>query len=201
MDVGSTLLVLGHELSIGRCHFLARSDVEDAIHRVAIDRGGSKLIDGRRSEMRKLLTLELSDLHPRLSDLLALRKSSDEFHAWRAALSNALAKVEQIDDSVEQRGREARGIVHAELEPLRGRLEAAVNKSPALEAVKFGSTGITVSGIGALFGFIAGGSLTSAIASVGASKLTESALKYVENLRARRAGRAVLDLALSFKDD
>lgn len=120
---------------------------------------------------------------------------------WRAALSHALAKVEQIDNSVEQWGHEARGIVHAELEPLRGRLEAAVNKSPALEAVKFGSTGITVSGIGALFGFVAGGSLTSAIASAGASKLTESALKYIENLRARRAGRAVLDLALSFKDD
>lgn len=50
VDVRSTLLVLGHELSIGRCQFLARSDVEEAVHRIAIDRGGSALIDGRRAK-------------------------------------------------------------------------------------------------------------------------------------------------------
>jgi len=199
-DIGTTLHVLQQEMVLGRCHFLARSEIEQIIHRIFIDRAGAAQIDGRRASMRTLLSLDLPDLYPELDNLIALRRSSDEFHNWRLALATALEQVEQFDEGVEQWNVEARKIVQAELEPMRRELEKSVNKSPALAALKTGATGMMVSGIGATTGFALGGSLTSALASAAASKLAESVLAYVKNIGERRAGRAVLDLALFFDE-
>lgn len=200
--MSTTLAVLGSPTYSGRCHFLARGELEELFSRLLVEQTNNSApgVDRRMTTVKILAKLDLPDLRPSVDNLLTLRKSGEEFARWRSSLASALAQVDVLRSDSSSRNEDARAIVDSELEPVRASLAKTVKRSPALAAMQSGTTGLVLSGMGALAGAVTGGSLATALAGAATIKLGEFASKYVENRRAQRAGRAVYDLSLSFRD-
>ena len=181
-------------------HLLAASPFEEALHKVAVGAGSRSLGESRAYRLRSLLSVPVPLLASDVKGLIALR-SSDEFSLWRISLASALDDIQAIASTAETWEVDAREIISSEISPIRGRLDRAVKKSPALTAMKKGLRDITLSGVGALGGASAGGRLGPAIAGAAAGKTAEVFLAYVKAIHERRENKAILDLALRFDVD
>lgn len=157
------------------------------------------LTDGRLVTVGTLSELDVPNIRSSLTTLVRVRADDEYFAMWRLALQNALASIQaEAAEGDVTRLTEARQIVGAELQHQLAGLNASVRKSPVLESLKSGSTGLTFAAISAGGSGLITGSPWGALAGGAASKVSETSLSYVQTLASRRKGRAVLDLALLF---
>jgi hypothetical protein len=195
--------LIGATLSVadkwpGECQPLARSDQEEALLQIALDLASTSLADGRRLQLQKLLALDIPSLGGSIQQIAAIRRHSSEFADWRQSLAVALTAVEDYSDRSATWAANARDVIHAELAPLRDRLDRALAVSPAMSAVSKGLTSLTFSGLGALGGAAAGGSLGASLAGAATGKVGEIFMAYIEAVRERRKARALKDVVLKF---
>jgi hypothetical protein len=185
----------------GKVQPLARSEAESVALQAILEDAAASTPDLRNMHLRKLAGMAVPSLSPKISELVAVRRSNEDFAAWRDALTVALSQIEQIKEEDERWVAQASSIVDAELEAVRERVNAAVKRSPALESLRVGTAGFALAGLGALVGAAAGGGkVLPALAGAGSAKAIEGAVNYMHMLRDRRQGRALLGLALSFRD-
>ena len=159
-------------------------------------------IDRRALQLPKLAALELPSLELHTPDLIAVRRSSDTFAAWRQQLGTALSQVELLPDS-DAWQREARAIIADELTPYTERLLSETSKSSALSSAVTGMKQLAVAGIGGAVGGLAGGSTTGALAGlsgVGAATLISGMSDWLKAQREAAPKRALLQLAMVFDD-
>ena len=114
-------------------------------------------IDQRYLDLTTLASLNLPRIEGRASELVAVRRSNEDFALWRDALSRALSQIEKISENDESWQADAIAVMHAELTPLRERLQRATKRSPALAALQAGVSGISIGGLGILAGWAVGG--------------------------------------------
>jgi hypothetical protein len=181
-----------------RLQLLARSDAEQVLLEVAANRAGRSFIDLRRMQLTKIAGLAVPNYSLEIPGLVAIRQNEEAFAVWRSTLSSALDQVCQLPDSTEDWVREARGIVSAEMAPVRETLEKTTRRSPAMTSAKTGIRSLAFSAFGAAAGALAGDSFTAAIAGAAAGQAGELLVQYLAAAKERRQARAVLDLMLTF---
>jgi hypothetical protein len=183
-------------------HALARSPLEDAIMRAYLQR---PVTSKYHTVLQKLAALNVPTLTSNLDTLVRLRQSDPDFADWRTRLGEAISYVEDLRED-EASLKEASDIVYGQLSDGLSQVEKAVKKSPVLQAVKGGVTGLAITGISAattagataLMSGNIGVGLAAGVAGGVAGKISDSGLAYVKALEARRQGRLILDVAMLF---
>ena len=185
----------------GRVQPLVRNHAEAMILEAMFDDAARAMPDLRSIHLQKLAAMTIPSLDISVGDLVAVRRSSEDFAKWRVALASALREVQQIEESVEGWVSQAASIVHVELEAVREQVQAETQRSPALASLRSGTAGFALAGLGAVVGAtVSGGNLLAPLVGAGSVKIVETTASYVRSLRKRRRGRALLDLALTFND-
>lgn len=152
--------------------------------------------DLRHIHTEKLIALPLPDFKG--EDLALLRAESDEFHEWRTSLARALSYIDGIQYGDDKWQRESEEVLSSELEPVRSRLQRAVDTSPALAAARSGVVNLGYTGIGALSGALVTGGVGGALAGAAATTAAEVGAGYLARLHERRRSRALLAVVMSF---
>ena len=181
-----------------KVHRLLRSRAEYVVMRTLFEHVAA--VDGDAEVLRllRLSQLAMPGLVPDTKSLVVVRRAGDEFAAFRHHLALALSQLDLRDGADPKELDRARELIAAECEPIRARLNMAVEKSPALEALKTGTVGFGVSALAAVGGFAAGGSLTSAVASAAVAKATDASLAYIRAYKKRREAERIADLVATF---
>ncbi len=179
-------------------HRLFSNAFEEALFDHAIGRAHVS-VDGRQAHLRKLLNIVVPEFDLDVKTLAAVHGNEPVFAEWRHLLASSLEKVSIHEASDGDDLAAARAIVATELEPVTKEMEAMTKKSPALRSLQTGTRGFAVSALAASAAVAAGGTLASALTSAGVTKLLESVFTYLQERRNAAAGRAVLDLALTFR--
>jgi hypothetical protein len=178
---------------------LARNPLDEEVIRAALQR---PVTDNRQVNLQKLAALHVPTITG-IDNVVALRKSSEDFAEWRTRLGEALTYVGELredDESVD----EAAEVVYAQLSDGLRQVEKGIKKSPALRAVRGGLTGFAVNGISAMTTERALGNpsvgLVAAASIVGAAAggILDSGLSYLQALQERRNGRLILDVSMMF---
>lgn len=146
--------------------------------------------------LSKLAALSVPRISPR--GVYAVRRSSEEFAAWRAALGTALGDISSLSADETSWQAEAADAMTSALRPIQTRLEKAATSSAARRALRLGSANFAYSAVGALTGALAGGSIPSGLAGAAGGQGVELAVNYLRNLKRQREGKAELDLVMSF---
>jgi hypothetical protein len=126
-------------------HTLARNRLDEEVIRAMLQ---PSTTDIRQVNLQKLAALHVPTITG-IDNVVALPKSSADFAEWRNRLGEALTYVGELgedDGSVD----EAAEVLHAQLSDGLSQVNKAVKKSPALQSVKGGLTGLAVSGISAM---------------------------------------------------
>jgi hypothetical protein len=131
--------------------------------------------------------------------LSRLRESGEVFAEWRDALGDALREIDHLAADDSRWAEHSNEIITEQLEPTRQRLEKVVKKSSGLATLRKGVTSFSFSGIGAVAGLGAGGSLLSTLTSAAAGKAAEFGVAYLSALKEKRDARAVLDVIVSLR--
>ena len=147
-------------------------------------------------KLAKLAALNLPMLN--VNGIWSVRKSSDEFARWRAALGEAVRDIDFISSDDPGWQSSAKSIISTELRPIQEELNKAVNRSSALTAMKVGISDLGYSAVGATAGALAGGKLTTGLIGAAATKGSQVLVNYLRGIQERREGKAVLDLVVSF---
>jgi hypothetical protein len=182
-----------------RAHTLARNPLDEEIIRAYLQR---PVTDNRQVNMQKLAALHVPTISG-IDNVVALRKSSEDFAEWRTRLGEALMYVSELgedDESVDK----AAEVVYAQLSDGLRRVEKGIKKSPALRAVRGGLAGFAINGISAMttelllgnpsIGLVAAASAAGA----GAGMVLDSGHSYLKTLQERRNGRLILDVSMMF---
>jgi hypothetical protein len=190
-----TSLGLAQE-NLKKFNVLIESAEEALLLPIGIYRATLAAADIQTTKLAKLAALNL----PRLDGnaIWAVRKSSEEFAAWRAALGSAVHDIDLISSGEQRWQAEAKGVIAAELRPMQDKINRAVKKSPALSSLRIGAVDMGYSAVGAATGALMGGSIVTGLVGAASGKSAEVVVNYLRNLRERRQGRAVLDLIVSF---
>lgn len=184
------------ESNPGTFNMVVESAAEAALLPIGLYTAGRAATDIGGLNLSKLAALTVPQINPR--GVWAVRRSSEEFAEWRAALGSALGDIEGIGADDERWHAEATDIIASALRPVQTRLNKIIASSPALEALRIGVTDLSYSAVGAATGALAGGSLVSGLTGAAGGKGAEVVVSYLRNLRKRREGKAVLDLVMSF---
>jgi hypothetical protein len=181
-----------------KAHILARSEFEHALTRVLLRRPAT---DNRQIDLQKLAILNVPTMSGDIAAMVEIRKSDADFREWRDLLRAALRDVGELSDDASSLD-EASDIVRTHLSDGLSRVEKATKRSPALQALKHGVTGLVISGIcgsttaaiteDPLVGLVAGS------AGAAAGMVPDTAFTYVKALQERRKGRLIMDVALLF---
>lgn len=189
---------------------IAQSAAHEAAYRSMLD--GHRLADGRSSELTTLARVPLPGLKgAALQSVVHLRSTADEFAEWRSQLRTALSTVSELPDT-EHAALEAAAIVKAELSQSTQQLTKAMDRSPALSALRAASEGLGLTALGA-----AGSVGVATVADPNDPKLLVGGLvgavpgavvnvrdagrAFVEASRARKTGRAVWNILGYFEPD
>jgi hypothetical protein len=185
----------------GRVQPLVRSESESIVLQAILHEALAAMPDLRHILLHKLAGMTVPSLGSKVDELVAVRRSSEDFAAWRDALAAALAQVEKLRDGDEQWSRQAAAIVDTELGAVRERIHAVTSRSPALAALRVGTAGFALTGLGAVVGSATGGGrVLPALAGAGSAKAVEVTASYIRRLRERRQGHALLGLAVTFRE-
>ena len=150
--------------------------------------------DERLTRLDQLAALAQDVTTPTVQDIVAVRATSEVFAEWRAALERALAAVDTAADVAA-----ARRIVDAELGLPRLSVEHEVNQSKALTAARGAGAALAWSSLAASTGLLVGAEPVQAGVGLAATGVVEWTRRYVQSLRRRRRGRALLAHYLSFE--
>ena len=134
--------------------------------------------------MRRLAEMTLPALRPSINETCLIRQDTS-WHEWRAALSRALMQVDDLRDD-ENWLPLAREALRDELMPIRSKLEAVVQASPALDVLRSSRANLLIAGLGAGAGLSAGASMGPTTATVAMTAIATLGHDYVTSLRARR---------------
>ena len=176
-----------------RAQLLAGSQLEQIVIRSLLE---GPVVDNRQVGLQKLASLKVPKMKGDISALVALRKSDADFAEWRTLLGEALTYVGELSDEASLE--EAAEIVYAQLSDGLSQVNKAVKKSPALQALKGGLSGLMVSSISAATTGVMTGNPWTALASGAAAKVADAGVTYVKALQARRKGRLILDVSMMF---
>lgn len=196
VDIGRSLQVVS--AARGSATPLATTAMEAVTLQTAVLLAGHSVADRRRLNVFKLAALELPSLNP--DGIAAVRSSSESFAGWRTAINQAMDRLDGIHEDDENWQGLAREALSDELEPIRDLIQAELKKSTALAAMRTGTKGFTLAGVGAAAGFALGGDPVIAAGGAAAAKTAEVATEYVRGLRQRKSNRAILDLSTAFID-
>lgn len=181
-----------------KVHRLLRSKAEHTVMRAIFEQAAA--IDGDADVLRllNLSQLVMPGFTTDIRSLVSVRRSEEEFAQFRHHLATALSQLDLRDrhDSVQLAA--ARKLIYAECEPMRARVNSAMKKSPALEALRVGTVGFGVSLLAAVGGFAVGGNLTSAATSAAVAKVSDAALEYVRAYKRRKKAERVADFVATF---
>jgi hypothetical protein len=177
---------------------LLRSEAERLLLEQILE-GINPRVDQREDVLFQLAKLSVPSFSPDISALVAIRRQDGIFGEFRHDLAEALQRITISETSDPSEMAAARAVLTAELAPNMERLQKVADRSPALASLKTGVTGFGISAISAGVGYLAGGSLVTALASAGATKAIDAAMKYKESLQQRRRDRAVRDLVVSLR--
>jgi hypothetical protein len=190
-------LAVGH-----RAHTLARNRLDEGVIRAMLQR---PITDKRQVSLQKLAALHVPTITG-IDNVVALRKSSEDFAEWRTRLGEALTYVGELGED-EESVDVAAEVVYAQLSDGLSQVNKAVKKSPALRGVQGGLTGFAVSGISAMttehllseqsIGVVAAASVVGA----GAGMVIDSGVSYLKALQERRKGKLILDVSMLFNPD
>jgi hypothetical protein len=177
-----------------QANILARGKLQEMIIDALLQRPTA---DGRHVVLKKLAAMKVPTMTSDLDTLVALRKSDADFAEWRTRLGDAMAYVEELHEGAASLD-EAAEVVFAQLSDGLSHVQKAVKKSPALQAVKGGVTGLALTGVSTVATAMTSGDPAKAAFVGGATKLADAGLTYVKALRARRKGHLILDVAILF---
>jgi hypothetical protein len=118
----------------GRVQLLTRSQAEATVLQIVLGDTARITPDLRDIHLRKLAMMTVPSLGPSVNELVAVRRSSEDFSAWRTALAIALTQVQQLEDDDEGWPEKAAAIVDAELETVRERVQSATKRALRHEA-------------------------------------------------------------------
>jgi hypothetical protein len=182
-----------------RAHTLARDRLDEEVIRAFLQR---PLVDNRQVNLQKLAALHVPTITG-IDNVVALRRSSEDFAEWRTRLGAALTYVGELGEDEESVG-EAAGVVYAQLSDGLRRIEKGIKRSPALRAVRGGLTGFAVNGISAMtteralgnpsVGLVASASIVGAAAG----GILDSGFSYLKALQERRKGKLIMDVSIMF---
>jgi hypothetical protein len=147
--------------------------------------------DNRQIVLQKLAALKVPKMTGDLAALINIRKSDADFAEWRMRLGDAMSYVGEVGED-DQSLNKAAEVVSAQLSDGLSHVERATKKSPALQALKHGVTGLAITGISTATSELITGDpwvgLASGAAGSIAGKAADSALAYVKALQARGRG-------------
>jgi hypothetical protein len=158
--------------------------------------------DHRQVNLQKLAALHVPTITG-IDNVVALRKSSEDFAQWRNRLGEALTYVGELgedDESVD----EAAELVYSQLSDGLSQVQKAVKMSPALRAARGGLAGFAINGLSAMTTEILLGNpsiglvAAASAAGAGAGMVVDSGLSYLKALQERRDGRLILDISMMF---
>lgn len=182
---------------------IAQSAGQEAAYRSLLS--GHRLGDGRSSELTTLARVPVPGLTgAALESVVHLRSTSDEFAEWRSQLRSALSTVSELPDT-EYAALEAAAIVKAELSQSTQQLTRAMDRSPALSALRAAGEGLGLTGLGAVASvgvasvadpndpkLLLGGLVGAVPGAV--VNVRDAGRTFVEASRARKTGRAVWNI-------
>jgi hypothetical protein len=177
-----------------KAHILARRGLDQMIVDTLLQR---PVVDNRQLVLKKLAALKVPTMVGDINSLIDLRRSDADFAEWRTRLGEALNYVGELGED-EGSLDEAAEVVHAQLSDGLSQVEKVVKKSPALQAVKGGVTGLALTGISAATTGLMTGKPGTALVTGSVTKIVDAGLTYLKALRARRKGRLILDVAMLF---
>ena len=179
---------------------LLRTEVEYAMLQILLNRTFPN-IDLREVALRRLTQMAVPGFSVDIDSLIAVRRSERLFADWRDGLAESLSRIGPVEPGDDESARAASAIVYGEMEAFNDRLQVQVQKSPALRALKSGTARFGVAALAAGAGFLAGGSVPSALAAAAASHGIDSAVRYLAIRKEQVQGRAINDLVMSFSGD
>ncbi len=171
----------------------------DPVEKTAFARiiGGKQLTDGRVTTLERLGDFALPDFEADLSTLLALRRS-DAWEGWREAVRVGVTVATDVPDT-DEGAREASKILFDHVATQLLEVNGEATKSKALAAIRRGTKGFIVTGLGAASSAVANGDPSALLAGV-APAIAEPGAEYLAQLFPRRKNRAVLDVLLAIHD-
>lgn len=181
----------------GRVNPLFRTRGELAAYELMGGHAGPK---GRR--LASLADLAVPDFLSETRTLAKIREDSDSFADWREALAKALDHL-QLDmlSEDETRRAETRADFVAELAPYRDRLQSDVQKSSFLRSINVGAKQFGVGAVTGAAGFLAGGSIASALASGAAGATVTTLRDYLASRAVATRESRLATLATAFLGD
>ena len=181
----------------GNVNQLLRTEAEYAILQALLNRSVPRL-DLREVALRRLTQLTVPEFRVDIDSLVAIRRNDDLFGDWREGLAQSLSNVGPIEPGDDEAAITASSVIFSEMQDYNRRIKDQVEQSPALRSIKKGTAKFGVATLAAGAGFLAGGNITTALASAGASQVMDSAMRYLAMRKDRAQGRAVEDLVMSF---
>lgn len=159
-------------------------------------------LDGRIARVDVLASVDVPHMAPeRITELIAVRASSDAYQMLRTHVKDALRDVTQLpegDDAI----RVAGDILYEELNSSLARVQSSIRQSPVLSAMKHGLKSLTLRAISAGVGVAASGndgvSARAIIAQAVADQGGDTVDDYLKRLRNRRTDKAILGLVTAF---
>lgn len=176
-------------------HVLTRTVQDEHLAELLL---GTRGIDRRLASLNVLAALPVPSMNGDVRDLVQVRRSDGAFAEWRQRLGSALDHVGQFRDDAD--ATEAAAIVSQELEEGLAALTTAVRRSPALTALRRGSSGFAITSVSALTGFVTGSAMSAVAAGAVANTTAAAVLAYLNARRERSSQMLIHDLALSFRD-
>ncbi|MEI2270242.1 hypothetical protein OHB93_13055 [Microbacterium sp. No. 7] len=169
----------------------------EPVESIAFDRvlNGRKIGDGRLTALERIGEFEVPDFSLKVEDLMALR-NSDDWEDWREALRAGIDMVTNIPADPAG-AKEATAILTDHLGRRLFKIDKTSKTSRALSAMRSGSKGFAITGIGAVSATVATGDPTALVAA-GPAAIADPVAEYISALVKRRKNRAVLDVLLEF---
>ena len=167
----------------------------------AVEVMGSR-VSARDRRLATLARLAIPNFEPMAKDLVSVRLDSPSFADWREALTAALDRVgAESGDSDLRESAELQAALIEELTPYRDRVIHEAQRSSFLRSIRLGVKEFGVGVITGAAGFLAGGSITSALASGAAGSSVKALRDYVASRAAAEQKEKVGRLATAFLDE
>lgn len=184
----------------GKVHRLVQSNAEYEVLRWVFQRVGGGRTDSPNLDLLQLSRLAVPNYTPNARDLAVIRRTDSLFADFRKSLRQALQSIELPNEPDSGVVAQVQHKLHEELEPIVTHLTSASKKSPALESLRTGVTGLGVSAVAAVAGGLVGGNATTAIMSATATKALDGLLAYARAYKERKRALRSLDLVTTFID-
>ncbi|MEU8743085.1 hypothetical protein AB0C39_05480 [Streptomyces parvulus] len=182
-----------------KASLVSESDFDDEVWRNLLSR---TMRDGRVTRIGKLGRLSYPNILSDVDTLIKIRRNDSHYAALRDALATSLDDLGDLSEGPDGL-KQASEILQGNLQERLHEVDRAVSDSPALSALRDGSTRMTVSSVGLVAGAAAGAtsSIFAGAATGAAAAATAGLQKYLETLADRRKNRLVWDFVLSFRRD